>query len=1086
MAISDDFKREFKAGNYAEALKIALTEAIELKITTCVVSDDASGIDPTRQDAGSDRMYTRINIIDGNIENEIGSHFLTGEPYSELCQFHLGQVQQGSHIINRNLQNLHTMFSTLTSVLTGQVVENAEFVNELTEAPTPPHLNGHPQPTSTDIGDLQSEFSEDQSPPDRSGSLDAAAAMPFMGAVIGHGEEIGVTLPEPETATPDEAASGAFAQEPGEQEPINEIDAGTAAEDLSAFADFPANLEDALETPAGMSEDFPADFGDLPPDEAHLAAQLESPTPEPPAFPAFLETPDLPSPDQSESMVAAAGSGDGQEMEMPEPEPFALPEEFPPTTSEITSEASPDVAPEFADQSVLGLEDFPEVFPEVTTESSPDSPEDSPFGLMPEPELQQGADGFTDELSDQDAEGFGIEPDMFSEAAFSEETFSDEDVFPDAALSETALSEEAPLEQAEVDAEFAMPDIDAFDLDSDNQGDSSTEGLTEAPAEPEFLDLELPEQSSENEAFGEAPFGEEAFGEAPFDLPFELATEETEPSETEASETGAFDQAFDSDAVTATSVTETADLEAFGELPDEFLAELDVPAELTEESLTDQAVQSEQADIPSTGAIADFPDMEAEAPDFATELPDWGSDLGEEFSDLSIGDSAEDDSADDFTLDTDQIPPEAEAPDLEADFSDLSADLPELTEEGLTEDLLTEEVTAEAPEPQLSSDLEFSDLGGSDLESSDLEVDLAADLPDLVAEFSELETEMSGETAEGGTEAGTDTGETETGETDITDITDFADPFADDVIQEQAEEEESADISLDFEEPFPFSNDESEEPTADLSDLQFEEEGSIEFPQSDQDLDNVLNELADTTPAEDLSGFPEEIETIFPDVDSEAALDQVMADLSFLEPLDNLPPSEATSEETPWWEAVPDAEEDTAEMPQAEAEGDASGQEFVPDPWADLDNPLTPEASGAEGAADPASLDMDVDMDSEDASDWLMEFDGPVSGIRFEEEPNSPEDVESSTTSESTISDSELPDLSGDLSERAIEDLFGGVEGEEEGTGDRPDADFDLDLDDLLGDIGYDDSPLDKASQGADNPFFDLSLSDDEKSDTDS
>ena len=105
MAASDDFKQKLKAGKIVEALSTALSEAIELEITTWVATDS----DREQPEPGS-RMQTRINIVDGDITNEIGNQFLDTGPYSELRQFHLEQVQQSREIIQDNLKSLQKLF----------------------------------------------------------------------------------------------------------------------------------------------------------------------------------------------------------------------------------------------------------------------------------------------------------------------------------------------------------------------------------------------------------------------------------------------------------------------------------------------------------------------------------------------------------------------------------------------------------------------------------------------------------------------------------------------------------------------------------------------------------------------------------------------------------------------------------------------------------------------------------------------------------------------------------------------------------------------------------------------------------------
>jgi hypothetical protein len=117
MATSDEFKRHVKAGNLSEALKMALSEVIELKITTWVMPTTEDDLGDSSSNASQAkpgyRMMTRINIVDGDIDNEVGSQFLSSGPYSELREFHLNQVQKGREIINRNLQVLKDLFGTL-------------------------------------------------------------------------------------------------------------------------------------------------------------------------------------------------------------------------------------------------------------------------------------------------------------------------------------------------------------------------------------------------------------------------------------------------------------------------------------------------------------------------------------------------------------------------------------------------------------------------------------------------------------------------------------------------------------------------------------------------------------------------------------------------------------------------------------------------------------------------------------------------------------------------------------------------------------------------------------------------------------
>jgi hypothetical protein len=121
---SDQFKARLQsdkldAKGIATALKTALSEAIELKITTWVVPADANlpATDELTQPLPGYRMKTSINIVDGDIKNEIGSLFLSNGPYAEMRQFHLDQVQKGQDIVQKNLENLQLLFTVLATTL---------------------------------------------------------------------------------------------------------------------------------------------------------------------------------------------------------------------------------------------------------------------------------------------------------------------------------------------------------------------------------------------------------------------------------------------------------------------------------------------------------------------------------------------------------------------------------------------------------------------------------------------------------------------------------------------------------------------------------------------------------------------------------------------------------------------------------------------------------------------------------------------------------------------------------------------------------------------------------------------------------
>lgn len=110
MAASDEFKALLRAGKFADALTLALSESIEIEITTWVSSE-------TEEFSPSRRLRTRINLVEGEIENELGRELISNGVYANLQQFHLEQVQAGRQTLLRNLASLQEIFGGLNNTL---------------------------------------------------------------------------------------------------------------------------------------------------------------------------------------------------------------------------------------------------------------------------------------------------------------------------------------------------------------------------------------------------------------------------------------------------------------------------------------------------------------------------------------------------------------------------------------------------------------------------------------------------------------------------------------------------------------------------------------------------------------------------------------------------------------------------------------------------------------------------------------------------------------------------------------------------------------------------------------------------------
>lgn len=118
MAASEEFKQAIKAGDIKQALQLAISEAPELEITTWV-----SAANPYHPNQPADKvlpgyqMRTRINIVEGDVETEVGSQFVGNSPYNDLREFHVQQILGSRDIIQQNLESLQQLFAILGNTL---------------------------------------------------------------------------------------------------------------------------------------------------------------------------------------------------------------------------------------------------------------------------------------------------------------------------------------------------------------------------------------------------------------------------------------------------------------------------------------------------------------------------------------------------------------------------------------------------------------------------------------------------------------------------------------------------------------------------------------------------------------------------------------------------------------------------------------------------------------------------------------------------------------------------------------------------------------------------------------------------------
>jgi hypothetical protein len=125
MVVNEKFQQLLKAGKLDEALLLALEQAIELEVTTWVASEEETEAIPGQ------RLRSRLNLVAGELEHEIGEEFLNNPAYEQLQQFHLEQVQASRQTMVQNVQTLQQLFTVL-----GQLFPSASAVELNRLSPT--------------------------------------------------------------------------------------------------------------------------------------------------------------------------------------------------------------------------------------------------------------------------------------------------------------------------------------------------------------------------------------------------------------------------------------------------------------------------------------------------------------------------------------------------------------------------------------------------------------------------------------------------------------------------------------------------------------------------------------------------------------------------------------------------------------------------------------------------------------------------------------------------------------------------------------------------------------------------------------
>ncbi len=106
MVLNPELRAKIQASEIFEALNIAMSETVELEVTTWL---DCSDLDRLDRSSLGHRLHTRLSLLDGTIDHEIDLKLIDNPAYRELQRWHIKQVKQRQDSLIDNLASLGKM-----------------------------------------------------------------------------------------------------------------------------------------------------------------------------------------------------------------------------------------------------------------------------------------------------------------------------------------------------------------------------------------------------------------------------------------------------------------------------------------------------------------------------------------------------------------------------------------------------------------------------------------------------------------------------------------------------------------------------------------------------------------------------------------------------------------------------------------------------------------------------------------------------------------------------------------------------------------------------------------------------------------
>jgi hypothetical protein len=108
MISSAEFQHKLRSGQIYDALALVVQETVELEITTQMNEDP----NPDRSADGA-YLRTKINLLTGNIQNEVGNNVVTSPNFLKLQQLHLDQLVVSQQGVRGYLEQIQAILAIL-------------------------------------------------------------------------------------------------------------------------------------------------------------------------------------------------------------------------------------------------------------------------------------------------------------------------------------------------------------------------------------------------------------------------------------------------------------------------------------------------------------------------------------------------------------------------------------------------------------------------------------------------------------------------------------------------------------------------------------------------------------------------------------------------------------------------------------------------------------------------------------------------------------------------------------------------------------------------------------------------------------